>query len=293
MLCRPFDLLAARPPVVRAWALLLFVVYGSWAALLALPFTLADGGIPMSVIVAGAVVMVLAVAGTLAALRTTAPVQGAALGSGARALLAYNVTAAGSMVVLVATVGSQTAPLTLLGPVLVAVVVVNALVMWRWGRRALDPWTAWGVLLVVGVVTVGAAAAGLRLPVTVQATVNEVPLTLTAPEGRVLDRCRPVTWDVGVPQDWENVYVRVGIHGLEPHNTVDSGEFSLCPYTNSRSAGNIEQVVLVAPVNAGGSEVHTLRLAVSAVDQTDRRRLLVTALVLAFLPSVVVVSWRG
>lgn len=300
MLRRLFAPFVTQPPIVLAYALLLFVIYGCWSVLLlASAFSLDDhltrADLRPLAFVAAVVAPLLAGAGTWAALRTLFPAPDKTeqrFTSGARALLAYNgvttLTVGGMLTLTLTGIDAH----KLLAPVVLVVVIVNAVLLGAWGRRAVDLWTAWGALLLAGALTVGAAALGLRAPLDIQVTVDDVPLTFAAPEGRLLDTCRPVTWDAGVPKEWD-AFVRVGFDGGTLHRTLDIGTVMACPYTASDTPGNPERVVLVLPLADGETRVHQEVLTLKMVGVRELRLLVGLALATVLLPPLVVLVWGG
>ncbi len=292
MLRRWFSSFTTQPPAVRAWALLLWVAYAYWAALLlALSFGLDDRldrddlpALAVGIIVGAPLLATIA---TLTALQTSAPTRTRWTGFGA--LLAYNLTTVATTTGMLVITATPTDLHKLFAPLLLVALLVNGLVMWRWGKREADPWTAWGVLLVAGALTVGAGWAGLRAPMDVQTTVRDVPITLTAPEGRLLNTCRPVTWNAGVPKPWD-AFVRVGLDGATLHRTLDIGTVSVCPYTASTTPGDPGRVIVDIPVMDNEAEMHREWLDFAVVTVTQVRVLVLLAVVKVLLPPVALVG---
>jgi hypothetical protein len=286
MLRRWFAPLTAQPPSGRAWAFVLFITYTYWSVLLlAIPFALDDrltrADLPALAVVAGIGAPLLAAAGTLAALRIAPPNAGL---RGPWALLAYNLTAAATSAGFLYLTATPTDTHKLYAPLLLVVLIVNALGLW-WGRRDVDLWTAWGALLVAGALTVGAAWAGVRAPLDVQRTVNDVPITFTAPEGRLLNACRPVAWDAGVPKPWD-AFVRVGFDGVPLHRTLDISSVNVCPLTASTIPGNPGRVIIDVPVADFEAEMHREWLDLRLITVGGMQMLVVLAVLTALLPPV-------
>ncbi|MEO0561800.1 MAG: hypothetical protein AAF125_06785 [Chloroflexota bacterium] len=295
MRSRWLSTITVYPPYQRVWAFVTFCIYTFWTVILLMLATGGDGmtsgadalSVWVQAWVAGPLVSAVAV---LLALRTTArDPHDIRLGltDAQRGLLAFNVTATLAFLLTMRVAATPSSLEMLMGPFVVAFVVVNALVMILW-TRVVRGHTLRGVvgLVVGGVLAVLAGGWGLFAPMTDTAVSSDgVTAQLVAPEGRMLTSCRPLTWTITEGYPNELLFAQFG--GNE-FNIRRDGEVIVCPQMTTELPTPESSYYIAIPQQGSGPIF--VEMWFNEINEGDFTTLAVAVVLMVVLPSMVLVT---
>jgi hypothetical protein len=140
------------------------------------------------------------------------------------ALLAFNLTATAFALLIFQTIATPTDFHKLSGPMVLAVIVVNAGWLWAWQHRPSkhphDPlyvMVGSGLLLLLGTIL------GARLPIDLYTRLGDSTISITAPEGRILSACHPLEWNLTNVED-----VRFSQQSRHTFDTLNNTSVNVC-----------------------------------------------------------------